>query len=118
MKIRKLQFIHSVASAILILSLSGCGRDSAVKEMPAEVNLADLSAGAVEKLAYADAHDGTVDQVVEDCASCKLHMKGKAEITAMVGGYTFHCCADRCKVAILTNPEKILASISVDEDKE
>ncbi|HMO04910.1 MAG TPA: hypothetical protein PKC67_05350 [Kiritimatiellia bacterium] len=93
------------------LLAAGCGPGR--EERGAEAGPVTLSEQAVAVLAYADAHDGTVDLVVEDCANCRLGMKGKASITAKLQEYSLHCCAEHCREAVERDPERVLAKIKV-----
>lgn len=97
----------------LTFGLCNCSRKpepapppSAVMSLPQE-----LTGSALEILAMADAHDGTIDHVVEDCATCKLHMKGREEYSATLSDYTLHLCTDRCRQTLASDPEKVLASL-------
>ena len=100
----------------LTFGLSSCSRKSEPAPPPAAVvSLSqELTGPVLEILAKADAHDGTVDHVVEDCASCKLHMKGRAEYSATLRGYTLHLCTDRCRQTLANDPEKVLTSLDLE----
>lgn len=102
-----------ISSIVLIAwGLCGCAREQAPVSGPVEFDPAHVfSSEAVEKMEKADAHDGTVDHMVEDCASCKLHMKGKSAYTAIVNGYAFHLCSDHCLESMTTDPEGVLAGL-------
>lgn len=94
------------------LLAAGCGPGR--NERGAEAAPAMSPEQVAGVLAFADAHDGTVDHVVEDCANCRLGMKGLASITATVQDYTLYCCAEHCREAVVGSPEKVLAKIKVE----
>jgi YHS domain-containing protein len=66
-----------------------------------------------EKLAAADAVDGTVDNVVHRCAGCSLGMDGKADMALKVGGYEMHFCKPACQDRFEKAPEKEILALRV-----
>lgn len=96
-----------MASSLLFV---GCGK-SGPAEAAASAAPVTVSGEAVEMLVWADAHDGKVDHVVEECATCRLHMKGKESIAARVNDYTLHLCSSRCRDLVQRDPEAVLGRI-------
>jgi hypothetical protein len=84
----------------LSLALAACGGTATA---PTEVETTAAAAPYVltdvheAVLAAADAHDGTVDHVVSECASCGLGMPGDSAHAVSVGEYQVHLCSDSCK---------------------
>ena len=77
---------------------------------PAQVATTEISPELAAKLVLADALDGTEDKVVSKCASCALHMDGKAEHPVTLGDYSLHMCSTACQTNYADNPgEKLLA---------
>lgn len=106
------------ASLIIMFTVFGCSHEETTKVTTDDIRHPELSQEMLEQLAYADAHDGTVDHVVEDCTTCQLHMKGKEEWSASIGEYTLHLCTPRCQKMIEENPEGVLASFERIEETE
>ncbi len=75
---------------MLWLLLAACGSNPAMT--PADV------------LAAADAHDGTVDHVVSECAGCGLGMAGDPAHAVTHEGYELHFCSDSCKSTFEADP--------------
>jgi hypothetical protein len=90
-------------TVLMALALTACGGTTiepaeGVPSAPAAPNDPYVPTDAHESvLAAADAHDGTVDHVVSDCASCGLGMPGDAAHAVRVGEYQVHMCSDSCK---------------------
>lgn len=104
---------HWYGAFTLVLSsllFVGCGKsgpaETAVPTAPVTV-----SGESADLLAWADAHDGKVDHVVEECATCRLHMKGKESIAARVNDYTLHLCSSRCRDLVQRDPDAVLGRI-------
>ena len=66
---------------------------------------------AASVLAAADAHDGTVDHVVSECAGCALGMKGDPAHAVSHEGYEMHFCSASCKEHFEAEPEAGLARL-------
>ena len=84
---------------IVLALLFACG--TATEPAPAPTPAADV-------LAAADAHDGAVDHVVHECASCSLGMDGDAAHASQHGGYTLHFCSASCKDRFEADPESAI----------
>lgn len=68
-------------------------------------------ASAATVLAAADAHDGTADHVVSECAGCALGMPGDPSHSATHEGYTLHFCSETCKDGFVADPKAGLARL-------
>jgi len=88
-------------------------REPAVPSSPAAtpVDPAALSA----KLAQADLVDGASDHVVARCPGCSLVMKGSAEHSVEVAGYSLHFCSEVCKEDFSKNLEGNVLALEIDE---
>ncbi len=95
---------------IAMMGFTGCKPATHVAESkPATPPV--LSESAVATLAWADAHDGNVDHIIGECATCRLHMNGKDTIVAALDEYTLYLCSERCRVAVEEDPEAVLSQI-------
>lgn len=105
-------WIPSLLMLVAAFVFAGCGSnesgdtsadathaEATHEESPAAETSAAVSLNDVELaiLAHADQLDGTADHVVAKCASCKLHMDGKAEHALQAGEYEMHFCSESCK---------------------
>ncbi len=82
----------------MALALAACGGTATTEGEATPSDAAYVLTDAHEAvLAAADAHDGTVDHVVSECASCGLGMPGDAAHAVTVGEYQVHMCSDSCK---------------------
>ena len=77
------------------------GEATPSSDTPAAESAAPMSWNEAELavLAFADQADGTADHVVSQCASCQLHMAGKAEHALQAGDYEMHFCSEKCKAS-------------------
>jgi YHS domain-containing protein len=66
-----------------------------------------------EKLAKADAADGSVDKVVSKCLGCGLAMNGKKELAATTAGYTLHFCTEACKRQFEKDPGRAVMAMTI-----
>ena len=57
-----------------------------------------------EVLAAADAHDGKVDHVVEECGGCGLGMLGDPVNAVQHEGYELHFCSSSCASTFEADP--------------
>ena len=62
-------------------------------------------------LAKADAHDGTVDHVVSECAVCGLAMPGSPDHALTVEGYEVHLCSDTCRDHMERHTAEVVANL-------
>lgn len=98
--------------------LVGCGGGAEPEATPAEEPAADETAAdaldedAKEALAAADAHDGTVDHVVSECAVCGLGMQGDPAHAVTVGEYEVHLCSASCKGHFEENTQQTLERVA------
>jgi hypothetical protein len=116
--------MKSTASLVLAFALvpflAACGR-SDPEQRPAATPAGPLvstvtpGAATLEKLAAADALDGTMDHVISRCASCGLRMAGKPEFACRIGEYTLHSCAERCSHAVCDDPDAIFEDVEFPE---
>lgn len=67
-------------------------------------------------LVHADEADGTVDHVISKCASCQLHMDGKAEFAMQAGDYEMHFCSEKCKGAFAEDMHASLQKLPMPEE--
>ena len=89
--------IRGAAVALVVgLGVAGCGGEKPGSAQKA-TGLATLEPQEVTILAAADQVDGQADKVVAQCASCQLHMAGKAEYALQAGEYAMHFCSESCK---------------------
>jgi hypothetical protein len=81
------------------LALAACGGTATTPEVVEAAPDAPyvLTDAHESVLAAADAHDGTVDHVVSECATCGLGMPGDSAHAVTVGDYQVHLCSDSCK---------------------
>jgi YHS domain-containing protein len=66
-----------------------------------------------DKLAKADAVDGSVDKALSKCLGCGLAMNGKKEIAATTAGYTLHFCSDPCKRQFEKDPGQAVMAMKI-----
>lgn len=107
--------IRMMGVMLVAAAVSGCSqRADDAGEAPAAV----MTTVDRERLAAADAHDGTVDHVVEDCILCNLHMKGTTQYIAQVEGYAVHLCSGYCQKSFEADPAASLAAVAdiLDDD--
>ncbi len=101
-----------VAAATTAFMLAACSRNTDSAHEPAASPEVVITEELTSRLAAADRHDGTEDHVVEDCITCKLHMKGKTDHTAEIAGYEVHLCSGHCMETFTRNPAEALAGVA------
>jgi len=74
-----------------------CGGEAPSEPVAASNEPYVMSDADAAILAKADAHDGTVDHVVSECAVCGLGMEGDPAQAVTVGDYEVHMCSETCK---------------------
>lgn len=89
-------WVSSLLLVVAVVGLAGCGGKDAGGGAKTE-GLAALQPEEVTILAAADQIDGQADKIVANCASCQLHMAGKAEHALQAGDYAMHFCSESCK---------------------
>ncbi len=89
-------------AVVLAVFLGACG-GTATTEAPEARRAAILAA--------ADAHDGTEDHVVSECAVCGLSMPGDAGQAVTVDGYEVHMCSDSCKSQFEGHTDETIESL-------
>ena len=118
---------RTVGGPLLVLALValfGCSSGEPVEEQVAAeaksvLDEAPTAEAVVAKLAMADMADGTADQVVTLCASCKLGMEGNPDHAVEVHGYMMHFCSEGCRESFEADPdEAILALVIAEEPAE
>ena len=119
-----------LAVTVILTVLAGCSKKEAaksdtqakpeVKAEPAKANAAEndteIQANVEAKLAEADELDGTIDKIVQRCASCALGMDGKSEHALEVSGYTLYFCSGPCKEGFAKDPTKSILDLEIPED--
>ena len=101
---------QALGVALVIMAvIAGCDTRVEPEEPPAV--LAEPSAAALIILKEADRADGTSDNVIRKCVSCKLKMEGSPEHTVEFGQYKLQFCTDFCKTAFTKDPEAALESL-------
>lgn len=83
--------------------------DNAVHEAAGEAGGASTHAAALQK---ADAHDGTEDHVVSECAGCGLNMDGDPDHAVKHEGYELHFCSDSCQQRFEEDPGAMLEKLN------
>lgn len=94
-----------VASALALTV--ACGGSSEPAPTAAEPALDRAAA-----LAAADAHDGTVDHVVSECAVCGLAMPGDPAHAVSVEGYEVHLCSASCQTEFESHTDDTLRRVN------
>ncbi len=79
----------ALLTACALLLVAGCREDAPEQSVDSGSQVAD-------RLAMADAVDGTVDKIVSRCGMCALGMDGRSEHSATVSEYTLHFCSEHC----------------------
>jgi YHS domain-containing protein len=100
-------------SALLVFSWMGTGCKKT--DQPAKTYTPEQQAQAAAKLAAADAHDGTTDQVVGDCLMCGLRMSGKPAHASTYEGVSLHFCKAACKRYFDQDPVGSLLKVEIEE---
>ena len=93
-----------LTASALVFAFACGGSESA----PTEASPAVDRAAA---LAAADAHDGSVDHVVGECAVCGLAMPGDPAHAVSVDEYEVHLCSESCKTEFETNTDATLERV-------
>jgi hypothetical protein len=76
----------------------------------------DWSEAEMAILVHADEADGATDHVIAKCASCMLHMDGKAEFAMQAGDYEMHFCSEKCKESFAEDMHASLQKLSMPEE--
>ena len=97
-----------VYAACVCVALCGC-RKSEPASTPEQI--AEVKA----RLASADALDGTVDQIVTRCATCKLGMDGSAKHELKAHGYTMRFCSGGCSKSFGKSLDASILALEIPE---
>ncbi len=105
-------------------SPSSQGETTEAAPGPAEPGMGPATPGIYEAdpalLAAADAEDGTVDHVVENCVVCSMAMPGDPSQTVKLGEYELHMCSALCtetfEADIPGTMDRVATALSGSED--